>query len=403
MKIFASPHPFLPHSQRLFAPENIEKIFSEEVPSDSWHAGFSRTGDFLYLSDNLPFPFSGIPTLRGIDAFFQALESFTFHGDLPALHAFRTESRIEPTAGILLRIDRKDLTLPPRVAISSRKEGDILHFAFLPTDSRTLDDVPFGSGGLFFRTRETLGAITEWLEQIDEETLGIVGAGVFRQNYRGEETDVLIRSLRGGLLLKTEKRPVDQLPGLAPDIWSMPRWWGSRIEDTCTPRSIWVHTVLHCARGLPVLTISAHTDFIRRTGISRFRSTLQKMSDQILECSRTFSWGERFRYARQWLVPAGFDIRQADRILGMLPPEKSASSILIPVHASLKDLKEVSRKTRMNEPIFWDSQEEQVWITLQGVTLRSAEEVVRPSLLARLDRLVGSPIPSGFFFERYAR
>lgn len=127
------------------------------------------------------------------------------------------------------------------------------------------------------------------------------------------------------------------------------------------------------------------------------------MSDQILECSRTFSWGERFRYARQWLVPAGFDIRQADRILGMLPPEKSASSILIPVHASLKDLKEVSRKTRMNEPIFWDSQEEQVWITLQGVTLRSAEEVVRPSLLARLDRLVGSPIPSGLFFERYAR
>jgi hypothetical protein len=403
LNIFASPHPFLPHKQHLVAPENIKKIFSEEVPSGSWHAGFSRTGDFLYLSDNLPSPFSGIPTLRGIDAFFQALESFTFHGDLPALHAFRTESRIEPEAGILLRINRKDLTLPPRMAIASRKEGDILHFAFLPTDSRKSDDAPFGAGGLFFRTRETLGAITEWLEQIDEETLGIVGAGVFRQNYREEGSDVLIRSLRGGLLLKTEKRPVDQLPGLVPDIWSMPRWWGSRIEDTDTPRSIWVHTVLHCARGLPVLTISAHTDFIRQTGISRFRSTLRKMSDQILECSRTFSWGTRFRYARQWLVPAGFDIRQADRILGMLPPKKSASSILIPVRASLKDLKEISRKTRMNEPIFWDSQEEQVWVTLQDVTLQSAEDVVRPSLLARLGRLVGTPIPSGLFFERYAR
>ena len=404
LKIFASPHPFLPHSQRLFAPDSIEKIFAEgDIPADSWHAGFSRTGDFLYLSDNLPFPWSGVPTLRGIDAFFQALESFTFHGDLPFLHEFRTTSRIEPKADILLRINRKDLTLPPRVAISSRKEGDILHFGFLPAESRGTDFDRIGSKSFFVRARQTLTAIAGWLEQIDEETLGIVGAGVFRQNYREEESDVLIRSLRGGVLLKTTKRSEDQLPGLASDIWRMPRWWGSRIEDTFDPQSIWVHTVLHCARGLPVLTVSAHTDFIRKTGISRFRSTLQKMSGQILECSRVFSWGERFRYARHWLTPAGFDIRQADRILGMFPPEKASACILIPVRASLQDLKEISRKTRMNEPIFWDSQEEQVWVTLQDVTLDSAENVVRPSLIDRLGRLVGSPIPAGLFLERYEK
>ncbi len=404
MKILASPHPFLPHDQRLFAPDTIEEIFSDEgMPSDSWHAGFSRTGDFLYHSDNLPLPWTEIPTLGGIDPFFQALESFTYPGDIPRLNEFRTASRIEPKADILLRINRKDLTLPPRIALSSRKENDILHFAFLPVDGRGSDFDHFGSGNVFIRTRKTLSIIAGWLEQIDEETLGIVGAGIFRQDYREDESDVLIRSLRGGLLLKTTKRPADQLPGLPPDVWATPRWWGSRIGDSFDPQEVWVHTVLHCARGLPVMTISAHTGFIRRTGISRFRKTLLRMSAQILECSRTFSWGERFRYARQWLNPAGFDIRQADRILGMLPPERASGSILIPVRASLQDLREIFQKTRMNEPLFWDSREEQVWITLQGISLQAAEEVVRPSLLGRLNRLVGSPIPSGTFLERYCR
>ena len=255
MKILASPHPFLPHDQRLFAPDTIEEIFSDEgMPSDSWHAGFSRTGDFLYHSDNLPLPWTEIPTRGGIDPFFQALESFTYPGDIPRLNEFRTASRIEPKADILLRINRKDLTLPPRIALSSRKEDDILHFAFLPVEGRGSDFDHFGSGNVFVRTRQTLSIIAGWLEQIDEETLGIVGAGVFRQDYREDESDVLIRSLRGGLLLKTTKRPADQLPGLPPDVWATPRWWGSRIGDSFDPQEVWVHTVLHCARGLPVMT-----------------------------------------------------------------------------------------------------------------------------------------------------
>ncbi len=403
LKILASPHHFLPHGPCLFAPDNITDTLADQgLPVEAWHAGFSRTGDFLYRSDNLPSPWADIPPLRGIDPFFQTLESFTHPGDLPGLNEFRTASRIETKSDLLIRINRKDWTLPPRIALSSRKEGDILHIAFLPY-SRGIDADRIRDGAFFSRFRQTLSEISGWLEQIDEETLGVVGTGVFRQLYRKEEEDIVIRSLRGGILLKSPKRPDDQLPGVTPDVETMPRWWGSRIEDTFSSEGVWVHTVLHCARGLPVMTVSAHTGFIRRTGISRFRTTLLKMSAQILECSRTFSWGERFRYARQWLDPAGFDIRQADRILGMLRPEIISSRILIPVRASMQDMKDISRKTRMNEPIFWDSREEQVWVTLQDVTLKAAEDVVRPSLLERLGRLVGSPIRSGTFLERYSR
>jgi hypothetical protein len=149
------------------------------------------------------------------------------------------------------------------------------------------------------------------------------------------------------------------------------------------------------------MSISSSTGFIRRTGISRFRSTLLKMSGQILESARTFTWGQKYRYARQWLLPAGYDIRQADRILGVIRSLAIDSTVMIPIRANLQDLKAIFRKTRMDEPIFWDAREEQVWVTIRGTSPEAAETTVRPSLVSRLEMLVGSPIPVDMFLLRY--
>lgn len=401
MKILASPHPFLANGPILFAPEPIQNAFSVQgMPQESWHLGFSRTGDFLYSSDNLPLQLKEIPTIRGIDPFFQILDSLIHPQDIPRVNDFRAGCLVEQKMETVFRVNRKDLTLPPRLALASRKAGDLVHFVFLPEGRGTEPESVRGKH-FFARYHETLAEIQSWLDQIDEETLAVIAMGTFRSTYPEEDTDVVIRSFRGGILLQPAHRSTESLPNLPGDIHEMPRWWGTRINDSNDDKDVWVHTTLRCARAWPVMSISSSTGFIRRTGISRFRSTLLKMSGQILESARTFTWGQKYRYARQWLLPAGYDIRQADRILGVIRSLAIDSTVMIPIRANLQDLKAIFRKTRMDEPIFWDAREEQVWVTIRGTSPEAAETTVRPSLVSRLEMLVGSPIPVDMFLLRY--
>lgn len=124
------------------------------------------------------------------------------------------------------------------------------------------------------------------------------------------------------------------------------------------------------------------------------------MSEQILECSKVFSWGNKYRYARQWLNPAGYDLHQAERILRMTRMETETIS-LIPVHTTLANLREIAMKTRMDEPFFWDPKEEQAWVTIRDLTIEEAEMNARPSLVSHMEKLVGSPLSLETFLLRY--
>lgn len=403
MRILASPHPYLTDGAGIYAPKSLTSTFLDPetgLPREVWHIGFSRSGDLLYRSDNLPPAFRNLPTIKGIDVFFSELNLLVHTSSTKEMTAFRSKSFVENRASTVFRVFRKDLTLPPRLGIASRKTENLHHFLFVPEGTASEADAvmepAFFSGG-----DHLLQKTADWLEHVDDESLSIVALGVFRGALRNiPSPDVVIRSVRGTVLTRPENRREDQLPKMPGDLSVMPRWWGTRIDEEKEDKGVWAHTVLRCARGLPVMTVSANTSFIRKIGISVFRGVLVRMSDQILECSRIFSWGNKYRYARQWLTPAGYDLHQAERILRMIQKEAQVFS-LIPVHATLSGLREIAIKTRMDEPLFWDPKEEQAWITLRNLTPEEAEITARPSLVSRMEKLVGSPLSFESFLIRY--
>ncbi|MHB8421363.1 MAG: hypothetical protein ACYDAM_01150 [Leptospirales bacterium] len=403
MKILAAPHPFLTDSPTISAPPSLNSAFSAPeagLPRDVWHIGFSRSGDLLYRSDNLPPVFRTLPTLKGIDLFFSELNLLVHTSSAKDMGPFRSQCFVETRVSAVFKVFRKDLTLPPRLGIASRKTENLLHFLFVPEGSASEADSvlqpAFFSGG-----EPLLQKTSEWLEHVDDESLSIVALGIFKAAMRNcSRPDVVIRSVRGTILYRPNTRQEDQLPMMPGEIATMPRWWGTRIGGEDSTGNVWAHTVLRCARGLPVMTVSANTEFIRKIGISFFRGVLIRMSEQILECSKVFSWGSKYRYARQWLNPAGYDLHQADRILRMIRSETETVA-LIPVHTNLANLREIALKTRMDEPFFWDLKEEQAWITIRDLTAEEAEMNVRPSLVSRLEKLVGSPVSAEIFLLRH--
>ena len=403
MKIVASPHPYLTEGMGILAPKSLNSAYlapETGLPREVWHIGFSRSGDLLYRSDNLPAPFRSIPTLKGIDAFFSELNLMVHSSSAKDIAPFRSQYIVENRMSTVFKTHRKDLTLPPKMGIASRKTENLLHFLFVPEGTASRADAvlepAFFSGG-----EVLLQKTADWLEQVDDESLSVIALGVFKAAFRnGPPPDVVIRSVRGTLLSRPDNRREDRLPSMPGDISVMPRWWGTRIEEEKESLGIWAHTVLRCARGLPIMTVSANSEYIREIGITFFRSVLLRMSEQILECSRIFTWGNKYRYARQWLNPAGYDLRQAERILRLIRSETEVIS-LIPIHSTLANLREIAGKTRMDEPLFWDPKEEQAWVTLRNLTPEGAELTARPSLVGRMEKLVGSPLSLEAFLLRY--
>ncbi|MHB1606178.1 MAG: hypothetical protein ACYCTV_07280, partial [Leptospirales bacterium] len=95
MKILAAPHPFLTDSPAISAPPSLNSAFSAPeagLPRDVWHIGFSRSGDLLYRSDNLPPVFRTLPTLKGIDPFFSELNLLVHTSSAKDMGPFRSQS-----------------------------------------------------------------------------------------------------------------------------------------------------------------------------------------------------------------------------------------------------------------------------------------------------------------------
>lgn len=69
----ASQHPLMSQAPVLYAPDKIGiglEASAGGLPDGSWHMGFSKGGDLIYRSDNLPPLFSALPTLKAQDLFF---------------------------------------------------------------------------------------------------------------------------------------------------------------------------------------------------------------------------------------------------------------------------------------------------------------------------------------------
>ncbi len=406
MKIIAAPHPLMNQAPTLMAPTDIERALARrevDFPPEAWHLGFSRTGDLVYRSDNLPALFATLPTLKAQDLFFTALADIIPGSESRVLDEFRTQIFADKRSHLVFKVRRKDLTLPPRLGISARKFANGIHFLFIPEGSGT--DVSVVKNPNFSGWDNVLEHhVTEWLTKLDEETLCALAFGAFQGEYRQKfEPGVIFRTARGTPIGLARGVDPTTLPGMPQNFPVIPRIWGSSIsEERKNLNHLWIHNMIRCARILPVISVSANADFLQRTSLATFRKALQKMERVILNSVKTFTWSPQYRYARQWLVPAGYDIRQAEHMIGLIRHEIPNISLL-PVRANGSTMKGIEEKTRMDEPFFWDQKEEQAWVLLRNISLENAETMVRPSFSTRLETMVGTPVTLETFLNRYGR
>lgn len=405
MKIVSSNHPLLGEDRRNFGPRSIEDALVDSasgLPRESWHIGFSKSGDLLYWTDNLPSAFQKLPTLKGFDAFSAELEQFVNAPNGKELDPFRAKIFTEPKASAVLKVFRRDLNSPPKVGVASRKTDEGYHLLFVPEGKVSEADFVL-KPGFFSGDRQILSKISEWMEIVDEGTFANVALDILKEETQHRALpDIVIRSVRGTILNLPQQADQSRIPQAPKTQAGMGRWWGTLIDGSTDPSDVWVHTTLRCARVLPVVTVSASAEAIRNIGISLFRKALVRMSERILECAKLFTWSEQYRYAKQWLPSAGYDIRQAERIIEMVSHSRESFSI-IPVHTNVKNLKEFARKTRMDEPFFWDEREEQAWVLLRDTSLEDAENKVRPSFVARMETLIGTPVSVETFIIKHCR
>ncbi|BAM06679.1 hypothetical protein [Leptospirillum ferrooxidans] len=406
MRIMASQHPLMSQAPVLYAPDKVGSGLEANaggLPDGSWHMGFSKGGDLIYRSDNLPPLFSTMPTLKAQDLFFSELSDILPATETRTFDDFRNQIFSEKKAHILFKVRRKDLTLPPRMGISARKFENGIHVIFVP-EGKGLDPSVVKSPDFFSDDTKIQQEITSWLTRLDEETLCTTALGAFQSEYRQRyEPGILFRTAHGTPIGVPPGTDSEKLPGLPQNFSVMPRIWGSTLEGSQkTLEHLWIHTLLRCARVLPVVSVSANAEFLKRTGLATYRKVLQKMSLLILESVRTFTWSPQYRYARQWLNPAGFDIRQAESLVSKIRHETSEITFL-PIRASASTLKGIAEKTRMDEPFFWDPKEEQAWILLRNVSIDNAETMARSSIASRLETLAGTPVSLESFLLRHSK
>lgn len=405
MKILSSNHPMLEEDRRSTGPRSLEEALSDPgsgLPKESWHIGFSKSGDLLYGTDNLPPAFQKLPTLKGFDSFSEELNRYVNSPNGHELEDFRAKMFSEPKASAVLKVFRRDLNSPPKIGIASRKTDEGYHIVFVPEGKDSDADFVL-KPGFFTGDRAILSKIAEWMEVIDEGTFGNIALDILREGARGpSELDVVVRSVRGTILNYSDNADKGRIPELPAGQAKAGRWWGTLSFGSHDPSDVWIHTTLRCARVLPVATVSATAEAIREIGISVYRKALVRMAESILEWAKLFTWSEEYRYAKQWLPSAGYDVRQAERIIEMVANPVSSATV-IPVHTNVKNLKEFARKTRMDEPFFWDDREEQAWILLRNTSLDDAENKVRSSFMDRMEALVGTPVSIETFLAKYVR
>jgi len=402
----ASQHPLMNQAPNLYAPREVESVLGDqapEIPEGSWHLGFSNAGDLIYKSDNLPPVFSALPTLKAQDLFLSELSGILPTSETSIFEDFRNHIFSEKKAYIVFKVRRKDLTLPPRMGIFARRFENGTHFLFVPegkgTDPATVKNPNFLSDDSKIQTE-----VTNWLTRLDEETLCTIALGAFQNEYRQRyEPGILFRTAQGTPIGLPAGASVENLPGIPQNFSVMPRIWGSTLEGSRKNlEHLWLHNLIRCARVLPVISVSANAEFLQRTGLATYRKVLNKLSNLILESVRTFTWSQKYRYARQWLNPAGFDIRQAEFLVGKIRHEISDITFL-PVRATASTLKVIAEKTRMDEPFFWDQKEEQAWVLLKNVSIETAETLARSSIATRLETLAGTPISLESFLIRHGK
>ena len=402
----SSKHPLMTQAPVLYAPEEVASVLGDSaggIPEGSWHMGFSKGGDLIYRSDNLPALFANLPTLKAQDLFFSELSGILPSNETRTFEDFRTQIFSEKKAHIVFKVRRKDLTLPPRMGISAKKFENGIHFLFIP-EGKGADPSTVKNPDFFTDDRKIQEELNSWLTRLDEETLCAIALGAFQAEYKKRyEPGILFRTAQGTPIGLPVGSNTEELPGLPQNFSVMPRIWGSTLEgNKKTLEHLWIHTLLRCARVLPVISVSANAEFLQRTGLATYRKVLQKMSLLILESVRTFTWSPKYRYARQWLNPAGFDIRQAEYLVGKIRHETSEITFL-PVRASASTLKGIAEKTRMDEPFFWDQKEEQAWILLRNLSIDNAETMARSSIATRLETLAGTPVSLESFLLRHGK
>jgi len=406
LRIIASKHPLMNQAPVLYAPVEVDNVLGDRadgIPEGSWHMGFSRGGDLIYKSDNLPPLLSALPTLKAQDLFFAELSGVLPSTETRTFEEFRNHIFSEKKASIVFKVRRKDLTLPPRMGIAARKFENGLHFLFIPEGKGT-DPSAVGNPDFLSDTARIQTEVTNWLTRLDEETLCAIALGAFQSEYRQRyEPGILFRTAQGTPIGLPPGASTENLPGIPQNFSVMPRIWGSALEgNRKNLEHLWLHNLLRCARILPVISISANAEFLQRTGLANYRKVLHRLSILILESVRTFTWSPKYRYARQWLTPAGFDIRQAEVLVEKIRHETPEITFL-PVRASASTLKVIAEKTRMDEPFFWDQKEEQAWLCLKNVSLENTETMARNSIATRLETLAGSPISLESFLLRHGK
>ncbi len=402
MKIIASVHPLIDGKPFKSAPDALSKLLSGSsgLPPASWHIGFSRAGNLLYRTDNMPDFFQNLSTVDAMDRFLEELDHWIQFKDLKNYGDFRSKIFTNRRIETVVRVNRRDKDTPLMIGIASRKFEDGYHVVLVPEKDGTSADAVLRPG-FFSEESKVMSMISEWLEKVDEETLSDVAVEAFRQETGDAGLpNVLIRPVTGSSVKLAMENGAPGTPHVVGDMAALTRWWGTVVENSDRPRNFWIHTVLRCGRIHPVVIVSGDTDIIRSVGITTFRKILTRMSEKILECARVFTWSKKYRYAKFWNGIAGYDIKQAEAIIEMMSLDGKPMSV-IPIYATSRDLKSVALKIRIDEPYFWDEKHHQIWVVLRDTTLENAEVTVRPSFVSRMENLIGVPMSVETFVLTY--
>lgn len=403
MKIIAAVHPLLEGSSPKIAPASLSETLSDPssgLPSESWHIGFSRAGNLLYRTDNLPDFLESLPTADAMDLFLEAVGNWIQFKDLKAYGEFRTKIFTDSRTETVFRVNRRDVHSPQMIGIASMKYEDGYHIVMIPEMAGVHADIVLRPD-FFSGESKIVGLIGEWLETVDEVTLTEVALETFRNETQNTSpANIRIRPVNGPRVGIPMDSGAPGTPQVLGDMAALTRWWGTVVENAERPKNFWIHTVLRCGRIHPVVIVSADTEVIKGMGITPFRQILTKMSEKILEIARSYTWSRKYRYAKYWTGPSGYDMKQAETVIEMMSLDGKPMSV-IPVYATSRDLKSVTRKIRIDEPYFWDEKRHQLWVILRDTSLENAEVTVRPAFVSRMENLVGAPMSVETFVLKY--
>lgn len=387
MGLMAPGHPLSKPRTAIPAPEPLSNELASPafgIPDGAGHIGFSRSGDLLYWSDNIPSFLWDMNPVNGLDGFFAEMAAWVRPEDSGAFGDFRSRFYADRKTGVLLNVLRRGGTSWDSVILCSRKHGDGFQILLVPGGGGKPNPSALLETAFFSADSPVPAKIDAWLKTLDDDLLANVAARTFRELTR--DTTV------GGVRIRSVNKPeLELLNGgdtesgvpVPPDNPSLMRWWGTVIEEIDQTRNPWIHTVIRCGRVRPVATVSADMRSVREIGLNDFQKILTRMTETVQEASKTYAWSTAYRYVRHWKEPVGYDLETAEDVIEFMMRE-SKDICVLPVRVSLRNLPQVYYKTRLDEPYFWDEARGQVYILLRNTTVDNAEIVVRPSFESRV-------------------